>query len=178
MLAASALAALCSGCPTFSEPYLYREGFEGPYCDGTPCGWTQVAGLPGSARIGEILPGERALVIEGNGVAVRVEPAVGLPDVGDSILVLDLLARCDVGSSLSVEIGATVSFDGTIASYEPPLTAGNVLTDWSQGRPRAVAFPAIGRVLASIDSITVAKSGDGVCEIASIGVFFDPFAAR
>ncbi|GAB4204884.1 MAG: hypothetical protein OHK0013_20220 [Sandaracinaceae bacterium] len=169
-------AALASGCPRFEDAYFYREEFEGPYCDGAPCGWTQVAGSAESARIEEILPGERALVLEGSGLIVRVEPDVAVGNVGDSVVALDLIARCDLGSTLAVEVGASESFSGNILSFTPTLTSGNVIMDWNQGRPRAVALGGGRTVIATIDSITISKSGDGVCELASVGLL-DVFAS-
>jgi hypothetical protein len=169
------LTLLAGGCPTFDDPYFYREEFEGPYCEGAPCGWGRVAGPDGSARVEDVLPGERALVLEGSGVIVRAEPAVVLAGIGDGVLALDLLARCDFGSTLSVEIGTTNTFTGVTSSYEP---TPNVLLTWSEPRPRAVAFEPLGNVLDTIDSITISKSGDGVCEIAAIGLLDQNVAFR
>lgn len=175
-----ALAALALvGCPTFVDgDYVFREEFEGPYCDGAPCGWVRVAGPADAARIDESLAGEHALFLDGSGVVVRVEPAVAVLDVSDSVLALDLVARCDVGSTLVVEIGATESFSGRLVELTPPLSQPrNVLNEWGQPRPTAVALGGEGTVLSTIDSITITKSGDGLCEIASIGIF-NQFATR
>ncbi len=172
-------ALLASGCPRFDDGnYVFRDEFEGPLCDGAPCGWVRVAGAADSASWGESLPGEHGLHLRGSGVVVRIEPEDAMLELGtqDSLLVLDLIARCDVGSTLSVEVGALESFTGEIRSYEPTLSVGtNILTEWGQPRPNAVQLGSSGFVLDEIDSITIAKSGDGLCEIDSIGIFIQTF---
>jgi hypothetical protein len=162
-----------AGCPTFADgDYVFREEFEGPYCDGAPCGWARLSGPEDAAYVDEPLAGEHALFLDGSGVVVRVEPAASVEDLGDSTLALDLVARCDVGSTLVVEIGATESFSGAVVELTPPLVQPrNVLNEWGQPRPTAVALGDGRLVLRSIDSLTITKSGDGVCEIASIGIF-------
>lgn len=159
------------GCPRLDEgSYVFLDDLEGPLCDGAPCGWTRVAGPDDGARWGESLPGEHGLHLSGNGVVVRIEPAVMLDfSMTDNQLALDLIARCDPGSTITVEIGATGAFGGGTVGLEPmPL---NILTSWTERRPNAVSLGSMGTSIGSIDSITIAKSGDGLCELDWIGIF-------
>ncbi len=159
-----------AGCPRFEEgDYVFLDELEGPLCSGVPCGWTRVAGSDDSARWAESLPGEHGLHLSGNGVVVRVEPAVELPfTMSDNQLALDLIVRCDPDSTVTVEIGSTDS-TGAVLGLEP--TPLNILTSWTERRPNAVTLGATGTSLSSIDSITIAKSGDGRCELDWIGIF-------
>lgn len=159
-----------AGCPRFDDgDYFFLDDLEGPLCGGVPCGWTRVAGPEDGARWAESLPGEHGLHLSGNGVVVRVSPAVDLPfSVSDSQLALDLIARCDPGSTLVIEVGATEDFSGTLVGLEPTL---NILSSWNEPRPNPVQLGATGASLGSIDSITIAKSGDGQCEVDWIGIF-------
>lgn len=96
--------------------------------------------------------------------------------VNDSELALDLIARCDpddptnptdVASDLVIEIGVTDNSTGTQVGLEPMR---NILTSWSQDRPNTTALGNAGLPIRSIDTITIAKVGDGRCEIDFIGI--------
>jgi len=159
-----------TGCPRFQPgDYVFLDELEGPLCAGVPCGWTRVAGPEEGARWGQSLPGEHGLHLSGDGVVVRIEPASELPfSMTDTQLALDLIARCDLGATLTVEIGATDTSGASLGLEPMPL---NILTTWTERRPNALTLGGTGASLRSIDSITVAKSGTGVCEIDWIGIF-------
>lgn len=169
-LAASALAA----CGPFDSPYAWSDDFEGPLCDGAPCGWSRLAGPAEGARWGETLPGEHGLVLSGNGVIVAAEPAISLGATTlDFNIAIDLIARCDFGSTLTVEIGATENVTGELRGYSPATL--NVLSSWTDPRPNASRLGSGIDELRSIDTITFSKSGDGVCEIDFVGLLDETF---
>lgn len=158
-----------TACGPFESPYTWSDDFEGPLCDGAPCGWSRLAGAADGARWGETLPGEHGLVLSGNGVIVSVAPALSLGfGASDFNLALDLIARCDLGSTLSVEIGAVEDFSAEVRGYTP--TPLNVLARWTDPRPNATRLGGSGETLRSIETITLSKSGDGVCEIDFVGL--------
>ena len=168
-LALAATALGLAACGPFESPYSWSDDFEGPLCAGAPCGWSRLAGPPEGARWGETLPGEHGLVLSGNGVIVSASPAVPLTfGISDFNIVLDLIARCDLGSTLSVEVGATELSTGELRGYAP--TTLNVLSSWTDPRPNASRLGGGADTLSSIDTITFSKSGDGVCEIDFLGV--------
>ncbi|MBX7194991.1 MAG: hypothetical protein K1X94_23255 [Sandaracinaceae bacterium] len=173
-LALGALSVGGAACGPFSSDYLWSDDFEGPLCEGAPCGWTRLAGAPESARWSQSLPGEHGLTLEGNGVIVSNDLGLTLAlSTFDSSLALDLIARCDLDSSLTVEIGATEDVTGAPLGYSP--TRLRVLTSWTEGRPNAAAFPSSASSLRSLDTLTIAKSGDGVCEVDFIGFIDNSF---
>lgn len=166
-----AIAALAlAGCPRLDDGnYVYLDDLEGPLCGGVPCGWTRVAGPEEGARWAESLPGEHGLHLSGNGVVVRTNPGIELPfSMSDADLGLDLIARCDRGSSLVVEVGATQDFPVATVGLEPVLA---IPTTWSDPRPSTLPpLGSMGLTLRAIDSITIAKTGDGQCEVDWIGI--------
>jgi hypothetical protein len=171
-LAVGALA--LASCGPFESPYTWSDDFEGPLCMGAPCGWSRLAGPAEGARWGETLPGEHGLVLSGNGVIVAAEPAITLGlSTSDFNVALDLIARCDFGSTLSVEVGATENVTGELRGYAP--TTLNVLTSWNDPRPNASRLGSGIDTLRSIDTLTFSKSGDGVCEIDFVGLIDDTF---
>lgn len=168
-----ALALALSGCPpTASDVYVYFESFEGPLCEGVPCGWSQVAGPSGSVQWSESFAGEHGLHFSGSGVAARVEPRRTLAfATSDVELALDLIARCDPGGLLTVEVAAIDATDGQTRAYEPNIT---VLGRWTDPRPptsRLQSDLSMERRITTIDSITIIKSGSGSCEVDAIGIF-------
>lgn len=163
-----------AGCGPFESDYVWSEDFEEPGCAGVPCGWERLAGTDSGARWAETLPGEHGLVLEGSGVIVSRQIDLTFAfSTFDSNIALDLIARCDVGSGLEVEIGASEQTTGTVHGYAPASL--NVLTSWTDPRPNAVRIGSDGVNLSSIDTITFTKSGDGVCEIDFVGLIDDTF---
>ena len=171
-LGACAVSASLPGCGPFESPYAWSDDFEGPLCAGAPCGWSRVAGPADGARWGETLPGEHGLILSGEGVTVLVEPELDLGGFSDFGVALDVIARGDLGAALSVEMAATESRLGTIRSLTPAIVTRTL---WSQGRANATRLGGSGDSLRSLDAITFAKSGAGVCEINFVGVLTDAF---
>lgn len=170
---AASLALALGACQPPVSDYLWSDDLEGPLCDGAPCGWERLAGPAEGATWAESLPGEHGLVLSGPGVVVGIEPALLLGlSTSDTTLVVDVIARCDIGSSLTMEVGATEDFTGTVVAYTPTV---NVLTLWTNRRPNAVTLGGTGQALRSIDSIRFTKSGSGQCEIDFVGLIDQTF---
>lgn len=173
--AIAALALLQAGCPTFAnDNYVYREGFQS--CP-TGCGWERVSGAAGDVTIGETLPGERGLHLRGDVAvthALMVVPSASF-QAGPSNFALDLIARCDLGSELQVQISATTNM-GEPQAFQPLAQTSQT---WTGRRPPLEIFPSgvfPEPVISSLDNILILKTGPGVCEIDEVGIFFDdPF---
>lgn len=165
----AALLGSLAGCGVPEDPFvLFEEDFE-VACDGTPCGWAQIAGPEGSARYVETLPGDHGLELIGDDVTVRggsgeLTPAFYVQ------LAARAIARCDPGSALDVRTtievrsGAVVTFE---ASFVPR-------SDWSERLADETLVPIDPvpppweptRVL----GVSVRKTGAGSCELDYLAV--------
>lgn len=163
---ALALLACAAGCDGSSVTPLWREDFEA-LCDGTPCGWTQVAGPAGSASWVETGPSEHGVQLSGAGVAIA-RTATGDEVIGSdpvSSLQAHLVARCDTGAQLTLIVtvqnlsGGPVDVSGT-ATF--PST-------WDGSRTTFSLFPTdsanAGAQFVDILSVVVHKEGAGACEL-------------
>lgn len=170
---AAMLSPALSACDPAGTRYLWIEDFEGPLCEGAPCGWSRIAGEEGGARWEQTLPAEHGLVLRGDGVVVVARPDVVVATgASDLTLALEVVVRCDVGAALSVEIGATDRLSGELQSFTPRVTP---LVSWLEPRPTAARFGTGRLSIGSIDSISLTKTGEGACEVDFIGVIDTSF---
>ncbi len=168
LLVVFALSALsAASCARPARTPLYRETFE-DVCEGTPCGWVQVAGPPGATLFVETLPGEHGIRMVGDGVAIS-GPVMGDEVVGESIPAGDLqahvVARCDEGAILSI----IVSMQEVSGTPVDMVTSLRPAPTWNGDRPvlpltaREATVTVFG--FTDILSVILRKEGAGACEV-------------
>lgn len=178
LVGALALATIAS-CASPPGTPLYRATFE-DVCDGTPCGWLQVAGPAGAAIFVETLPGEHGVRLIGDGVAIS-GPVAGDEVTSGSIspggLQAHIVARCDAGAVLSIIVSMQdVSGEAIdmVSSLRPAAT-------WDGQRPvlplTALEPPVTPLAFSDILGVIIRKEGAGACEVDyfSLASFEQPF---
>lgn len=162
-----ALAALIGALACEPDPFPNRpfyEDFE-TACDGTPCGWERSDGDASQAIwVESIHPGEHALRLTGE-VTVRgpgADPEVPATFSGTRLSVR-LVARCDPGDTLAVDVLAIDAFG---ARHE----LRSVINPESEWTRVATGFATSATFLddARISAVIIRKNGEGVCEIGEI----------
>ncbi len=169
-LVASAVSALAlEGCPPCGPTDAQAIGewsFE--HCSDASCGFTVESG---STRVTATFhPGEHGLdLAPGTSIVAPVSVAAstlyGMPFV-------KLLARCDAGSSLSVELGATSTARdaapdaGTTGEVETLRGTITTTTTWALANQ---AFVSTGQVR-RLNSVRVIAAGAGHCQIDQLEV--------
>lgn len=162
-------------------PSLYEENFDAD-CAGVPCGWTQVTGAPGAAHTTDtLLPGLRALALEGDGVVVD-GPGDPAARIGASALDVVLLARCDATASLTIRVALTSgsTLDGSVdaaallleARLRPGPSWTTVGSASAEARQTLVPLitPSTTGTEVHVESVTIRKDGPGQCEIDSLRI--------
>ena len=161
------LGAGCGGTRTVS---VYRDGFE-ELCEGVPCGWTQIAGPEGAAVSSESLPGERGIMLVGDGVAIRGEAREPFDFVVTAQqLAVVMAARCDAGASIDVrvvveELGMGDTTWGDAVTPPPEWTAPTIAT-LTRDPLDSSGFVSVQQVL----GVLLQKNGPGACEIDELRV--------
>ncbi|MFO0685491.1 MAG: hypothetical protein U0234_25755 [Sandaracinus sp.] len=166
LVVALALPIAIAGCRGADSVSLFRDDFES-VCDGSPCGWLQVAGPSGAARYVESVPGDHGIELTGEGVAVSRLAEGDQLEGADPITSLEahLVARCDARSSITV----IVSVQGVTSSTPIDVTGTATFPPrWDGSRIR---FPLLTTGATSstqfndVLAVVLHKEGPGTCEV-------------
>lgn len=164
------LLAVMACAPEDEPPRFYREDFE-TLCDGAPCGWQRIVGEPDQAVwVETIHPGEHGLRLVGD-VTVRGPGTMATDDpIVTAALALQLAARCDLGSSLRVDVVLADPFGAQFSGTTSPALAP--AAEWTEP---TIVFPTFGGAPPSdfasrVVAIGITKAGAGACEISDIAI--------
>jgi hypothetical protein len=163
-----------SGCGGHDWAGLWREEFE-TTCDGSPCGWTQVAGPAGAATWIETGPSEHGVRLDGTAAIATTAP-------GDEVIGSDslrtmrghMVARCDAGAQLTLIVSVQDLAGGT-----PIDTAGSATfpSEWDGTRTTFDLFiddPVnTNAQYTDILNVVIHKEGRGACEIDYVSLADD-----
>ena len=160
---------IVAGCTDHSGLVLFREDFE-TACGDVPCGWTLVAGAPGSATYVETIPSEHGVQLVGDGVAIARSVSAGASDgMGadpiDATLRAHVVARCDPGATVTLIVtldagaGHTIDVSGG-ATYPPTWDGTRTIFEL-----QPVEATDMGALFDAIERVTLHKQGAGACEV-------------
>lgn len=163
-----AVVLLLSMIACYADPptRIYVEDFE-TFCDGSPCGWERARGTADQATVvSTIHPGEHGLRLEGI-VSVRGPAATEDDDtIFGSFVDARIVARCDPGSTLTLDVLAVEPTTGIVWTATETVPAGS---EWTDPISVSLSFdgsPANARVTA----VVLSKTGSGACEIDEIAI--------
>lgn len=164
-LAVLVLALTCGSCGQEQTP-MWRANFE-TLCGTVPCGWTQVAGPPGSVVALDTLPGVHGLTLVGDGVAAAasVDRATRVVPAPVSTLQAHVVGRCDAGATLSVVISVTPDSGGLPLDVTALPLRSTLQPSFDGTR---VVFGVTTDSTANFEQllgVIVRKDGPGACDI-------------
>jgi hypothetical protein len=173
------LSALACGESKPAPEYLFEQTFDDD-CDEALCGWVQIAGSAGQARVGATFhAGERALILDGDGVVVRGPGGgSGTPSLTFGSLQGRLAAQCEGSGAVTITATLGSAIEGGVSRSDVLQGRTTIGEEWGPVLVTLVsesaltdgggASPIGGPV--SITGLTIAKSGEGRCLIGDITI--------